>query len=326
MALSGYEIKRVEFEDPERMRIQDEVIAAVKADPQRFIDAYKADPRSMGGRYVCADLFKEMFPQFNESKEMRNFCNAAVHNSAAVLASVLFSQMVKDSTCPERDTVCFITGVPGAGKTSTVVETADSANIKVIYEGQLSKSQYSLPKIQEVVDAGLKPIIIAVHANPENALENTITRFKEYGRGASIGLMADIQSQLPSGLKDVQGRFGDLVTLNVFDKRDRHNVIIHTGWENLQILQSEGGNETIKSRLARRLEEIRNAGGLSEAGYRQSLGKAPSLERTVDAAVDAARCGTYQTHESGRGFQEGNSEEAIVNAKTVAHTSRAKWR
>ena len=42
--------------------------------------------------------------------------------------------------------------------------------------------------------------IMAVHALPEKALENTLQRFNEYDRGAGISVMAEIQGGLPDGL------------------------------------------------------------------------------------------------------------------------------
>lgn len=65
-------------------------------------------------------------------------------------------------------------------------------HIRCVFEGQMSNPVTTFEKIQQVLDAGLKPVIIAVHARPEDALQNTFRRFKEHGRGASINVMASI--------------------------------------------------------------------------------------------------------------------------------------
>ena len=39
---------------------------------------------------------------------------------------------------------------------------------------------------EQVVEAGLKPVIVAVHATPERALQNTLQRFEELGRGFTL--------------------------------------------------------------------------------------------------------------------------------------------
>jgi hypothetical protein len=54
-------IRRVDFADADRAAVQDQAIRAVERDPEPFIEQYRADPRALGGRYVCADLFKETF-------------------------------------------------------------------------------------------------------------------------------------------------------------------------------------------------------------------------------------------------------------------------
>ena len=72
------------------MRVQEEVARAVERDAERFLAEYRAHPESFGGRYVCADLFKETFPQYRANQEARNRYNNPVHNAAAVLSSEQF--------------------------------------------------------------------------------------------------------------------------------------------------------------------------------------------------------------------------------------------
>jgi len=260
------------------MRVQDEAIASAQTNTEQHIAAYKADPRSFGGRYVAADLFKETFVDtFASSKEARNVYNTPVHNAAAVLSSEQFRRVLEQSDDPARDTVIFLTGVPGAGKTSSILTTGALApNVRAVFEGQLVKPETTIPKIQQVLDAGLQLVIIAVHTTPENALRNTLQRFGEEGRGASIGTMAMIQGGTPDGLRVVQQHFGEAVHLTVVDARDRANPRQVHGWDNgIQILHSEGNREDIATRLANELERLNVGGGLTEAAYRQAAGKAP---------------------------------------------------
>ena len=197
-------IKRQTFEQPDRQAVQDAVIEAVQTNPEQFLRTYVADERSYGGRYISADLFKEKFAQFDESKETRNRYNTPVHNAAAVLASEQYRRAVADNSEPQRDTVVFLTGVPGAGKTTSVLRDRQFPDdYRAIFEGQLSRPAPTIAKIQQALDAGLKPQIMAVHALPEKALENTLQRFNEYGRGAGISVMAEIQGGLPDGLLEV---------------------------------------------------------------------------------------------------------------------------
>ncbi|MBT2326386.1 zeta toxin family protein [Variovorax paradoxus] len=126
---------------------------------------------------------------------------------------------MRDDSDPNRDTAIFLTGIPGAGKTSAVIGSGFPANARVLFEGQLNRPEPTMEKIQAALDAGLTPVIIAVRVTPELALRRTFQRFEEYGRGAGINVMADIQAGLPDGLRKVHDRFGDAVQLTVLDNR-----------------------------------------------------------------------------------------------------------
>ena len=271
-------IFRRNFDDPEeqdRADLQESIIRQVEADPVSFLAKYEQDPRSFNGRYIAADLFKEMFAEYAKSKETRTRYNAVVHNAAAVLSALQLNMVIAD---PARYgfEVLFLTGIPGAGKTSTVAVAGDLApEIRAIFEGQLSRPEPAIPKIQAVLEAGLKPVIIAVHTKPEQALENTFKRFEEMGRGASINIMADIQGNLPTGLMSIRNRFGNAVGLTVIDRTDFKMPIEKRGWEHLITLQKEGNYEQIRQRLADALEHARREGRISGDCFEQASGRVP---------------------------------------------------
>ena len=270
-----------EFSVPVRAKVQDDIVSEVQANPDKFIDQYVKDERSFNGRYVASDLFKEMFEPFAASKESRNYFNAVVHNAAAVLSSEQFNRVLKDKTNPERDTVVFLTGIPGAGKTSSVLVKDKEGGLvdlpkdfKMVFEGKLDDPKTSIPKIQSVLDAGLKPVILAVHRQPEVALENTFKRFNEEGRGASVETMASIQGKTPDGLEYLNKHFGDAVQLVIRDLRESKPKQFN-GWEHLHILRSEGNYENIKQKLNDRVENAFKNNHISENCYLQAIGKAP---------------------------------------------------
>ena len=266
-------IIRRNFNQPDRKEVQESVAKSVEADPEHFIKKYIQDRRSFGGRYVAADLFKETFDQYCQSKESRNRYNVPVHNSAAVLSAEMFRRRLADNTFVEQDMAVFLTGIPGSGKTSSVLAGGILECYRVIFEGQLSNPQTTREKLQQALDAGLKPLIIVAHTTPENALANTIKRFYEEGRGASINIMSQIQSGLPDSLAEVRQHFGDIIALQVYDYRDRKQPGILTGWDNLEILKSEGNHEQINQRLRYALEQ--NRATISDECYRQASGAAP---------------------------------------------------
>ena len=115
-------IQRRPISDPLRADFQERIARAVEGDPEPFLAAYRAHPDTHGGRYVAADMMKEVCPEFSASREGRSTYNIPLHNSAAVLASEQFRRAVADMSHPERDTAIFLTGIPGAGKTSAILD------------------------------------------------------------------------------------------------------------------------------------------------------------------------------------------------------------
>lgn len=304
------EIQRKSFPQADRQQVQDDAIAAVMADPEPFIDAYKQDGRSFGGRYVAADLFKETFPAFSASKEARNRYNNPVHNAAAVLSAELFKRNLSEARGAGRDTVYFLTGSPGAGKTSMVLKRnlmPDDGNM--IFEGQLSNFDTSKEKIQQVLDAGFRPFILVVHAHSQNALENTLQRFSEEGRGSSIDTIATIQSGLPTSLPRIHDHFQNRVKLEIADMRDRNNPRRLIGFEHFDILKSEGNHEQIKQRLQRHIDGLRDAGRISDEAYRQAAGLAPSDRFQVVQRGDRGSDRDAQE----RGSAEGSRPPTVLN-------------
>lgn len=148
-----------------------------------------------------------------------------------------------------------------------------------------------------------------VHALPENALENTIKRYYEEDRGASIGVMSDIQGKLHGTLAKIKDLFSDDIDLVVQDVRNRKKQQIHYGWENLAIISSEGNHEDIKHRLAIAVESLNGAGVLSDACCKQALGGVP-VGRDQEVAGDYQR--KYDAYVRGRGVPPGDREEPIL--------------
>lgn len=305
-------IRRRGAKDADRADVERRVIAAVEADPEHFLAAYVRHPESFGGRYVCSDLFKETFPEYTASREARGRYNGVVHDSAAVLAAEQFRRAIADRSEPARDQAVFLTGIPGAGKTSSFLGAGQlDPAARVVFEGQLVDIVKSVEKIGQAVDQGLRPVIIVVHREPEQALENTLRRFVEKGRGAGIGVMADIQGGLPDGLRAIEQRFGSWVQLRVIDGGDRDNYVQIVGWRAIRTLEKEGTRDDIYRRLEVRLERFRADQSISADAYRQARGLPPlALDRSMDRADDDSR----RADASGRGLSERNRQAAVVGA------------
>ena len=311
-------IKRLVFSDGDRQAVHDAVVAAVEADPKPFLAAYKRNPETFGGRYVCADSFKDTFEQFRATRESRNRYNGPVHNAAAVLSAEQYRRALRDDMDPARESAIFLTGVPGAGKTTAVVSDGFPENCRVIFEGQMSRPEPSIEKIQQAIDAGLKPAIVVVHVEPELALQRTFRRFDEYGRGASIQVMAEIQSKLPEGLKTIHDQFGETVSLTIHDNRKPGQHRALQGWEHLNLLSKEGNHDHITQRLTAELDRQYGAGKITDACYRQAKGASP-----IGPGMVGQSDPKNQRNSVERGFTQGNSEAHEVGAAARHPRARA---
>ena len=158
-----------------------------------------------------------------------------------------------------------------------LVQGGLASDTRLVFEGQMWRPETTFPKLQQALDAGLEPVLLVVHPQPEYALRNTFRRFSELGRGASIDTMANIQGGLPDGLEAVRDRFGEAVRLIVHDARDPDARRILAGWQNLPLLRSEGNRERIHQRLVAELERAEREGAIGVAHRQQALGDAPDL-------------------------------------------------
>jgi hypothetical protein len=284
-------IWKVNFEDVDRMSVQAGAIAAVQKDPTVFYKRFIALPQALGGRFISADTFKETFEAYSGHRDRRRRYNGPLHNTCAVLASAWLRETLREPREQGSRCVTLITGVPGAGKTSSVLAWANlqksalvggdppsSQNLPwsgtyAIYEGQLSKPETALAKIRDVLVANFHPVIIAIHPRPERALENVLQRFTAIGRGASIHNMARLQGMLPEGLGAVHDVFGKDVTLHIIDRRDFDRPKLLTGWDNLPVLESEISRAHIQKQLEKHLTALRPR--ISNQAWRQASGLAP---------------------------------------------------
>ena len=293
------------FIDPVRIEAEARAIERATKQTEKVLAEYAAKPDTFGGRYVCADSFKELMPGFAQSRESRSNLNGAVHNAAAVLSSEQFRRLIEKGPELDRDTVVFVTGIPGSGKSSTVA-TAVQGTAAIVFEGQLSRPEPAMQKIEQALDKGFKVDIVAVHVAPEVALERTNYRYLDpnNGRGASLNVMADIQGNLPVGLRQINERFGDRVGLEVLDNNPGQQNS-HEGWQKVSFLEKEGNCDEIFAKLSTALDAGYREGKYSAGFYTQAAGRQP---HSLEAGTRSQDGGSQQTHGNRPGVSEIRSE------------------
>ena len=262
------EIKKIDFgSNAELEEIQNLAVEFAKSSTEFLLESYNDHPDTMGGRYICSDTFKQLFPCF-EVKENRALVNDAIHNSSAVLAATQFEEVLKRDE-PDKTKAIFITGIPGAGKTTSVKKFMADNQVKLIFEGQLANPAPTIPKIEQCLQKNLDVRIVAVHIEPEKALDNTFKRFNEYGRGGSIEVMSSIQGNLPDGLKKLKEHFGDKINIIAIDKNNGENKVL-TDEKEIYKLIDIGSKEEIFKRLKTKLDQDFQKGKIDKACFAQA--------------------------------------------------------
>lgn len=304
-------------DDPIRAAVQDAVVSDVERNPEKYIARYNAHPESKDGTYICADLFKETIPQYSQNKDTKGLFNNVVHNSAAVLASEQFSRVVDEIAQDPSNrgkTALFLTGSPGAGKTSAVLnKTLDGEDIALIYEGQLAQPDTAIPKIKAALDAGLSVEILAVRNSPETALNNTLHRFEHEGRGASLNVMATIIGKTPDGLESIHKEFGNRVHLMIYDVSNPREKTTYTGWQHLDILRKDGNHDQIKERLTEHLNDLNRNGKISEQAFLQASGQPLALTKTNIRQVSP----TLRAYGERPGIQKEERQAPVLKIQTA---------
>ena len=328
-------ITKKNFQDPEMNAVQEQVMGKALASPQSLINRYAADPRTFEGRYIASDMMKEVFEVYSESPQARNQYNNAVHNTAAALAAEHFNQVLESPKDGERNKVVFLTGSPGAGKTSSILNNGNFPDdAKLVFEGQLANAHQNpatLDKLQKALDLGYEVEIRVAHPKPEIALENTFRRYYDVndGRGAPIDTMARIQGNTPEALKFIHDKFGDKVSLVINDTTQGYeNIQQLRGWEHLNVLQSQGNEQQIKQRLEASLIQHYAEGRIDYECFKQSAGsdeRAKQLEqelsnnrRLVQSINDK-----FRANEQGRELPPaGGRESNQLDERNTARASR----
>ena len=317
------------FTDPDLAKVQDNVVKLAVENTNFLLEKYSKMPDTFGGRYIASDKMKEVFTEFSQSSENRNKYNNVVHNAAAALAAEQFNRMVKQPPTDNKNVVVMLTGSPGAGKTSSVMNAGKlKDNVAVVYEGQLANTNHpaTLDKFEKALNAGYEVNIVVVNPKPEQALENTFKRFydPDDGRGSPISTMARIQGNSYDGLKAIHEKFGDKLNLTIIDKPQGNSK--HTkyqGWDNLSVLKSQGNEQQIHQRLENHLVSQYKEGRINHECFKQAAGSEERAKQLVQR-LDRQLGGTPSQNESRRSLSQSDSRQSDQHRQYHSTTSSSR--
>ena len=176
----------------------------------------------------------------------------------------------------------IITGIPGAGK-STFVAKNIALNIdelKFVFEGALNDYERAKNKLDMCIKVGLEVSVFIFHRSPEKALDNTYKRFEQYGRGAYIETMANIQGGLAETIPRLIKEYGtqiqfcsiDLDKIDAMNDKGKIRLDESCQEDVIPIITKECKKDDIEQRLAEKLKKDFREGTINERCLHQASG------------------------------------------------------
>jgi hypothetical protein len=248
--------------DPDELRVSEETLRKLQADPEKYLAEYIARFRNV----LNTDDAASLFPEYNESLETRAKYRLAVQPAARWVRDEVFRRALLQ---PGKETVVFIGGGPGAGKSALLRKNpAISENAKVVFDAILS----DLPGVERLVNqarhAGREVSVTYVHRDPLDAYRSVLERAVTEGRLPSIGYFLDAREGAAHTVRGLRQRHADdpQVEVRAVENRgpERQGTV-----KVLDTLPVENYNE-LRGQLHELAESEYTAGRISETTYRQA--------------------------------------------------------
>ena len=145
----------------EAANVQQRSIEQLKADPQGFVDRYKA----RFGDTFSPDSAAELFTDYSSSPENRGKHRMSVAAAAGWVADEAFRQRLQQD---DKKPVLFTAGGTGSGKSTGIADLSDHF---LIFDSTLSNYGRSKARIQQALDAGRDALVRYVYADPLQAYQ-----------------------------------------------------------------------------------------------------------------------------------------------------------
>jgi len=138
------------------------------------------------GRYLNADLARDVYPLYRDNKDLRPAIDRATLAPAGYITSRLaWDHWLKNTDPSKRGTVVFMAGGMASGKTTSVHKTYDDDDKRrtaIFMDTVLGNYDRAVRMIGEVEAAGLTPHLTFVYRPFQNASEAAIQRLRDIGR------------------------------------------------------------------------------------------------------------------------------------------------
>ena len=182
----------------EQRRIEADSIAQVQADPDAAVAAYRALPKTKGGRIVNTDEARELFSAYNSGPAGRSAHAVSVHEASSAVAKEVLQENLEAPSTSNDPTVFFTGGGTGAGKSTAVGRHDETAALQdkadFIYDGNLHETKKAEKLFERARKSGRRSEVTYTIRDPLQAwTHGALTRAnrEDYGRTVPISIQAD---------------------------------------------------------------------------------------------------------------------------------------
>jgi 4-amino-4-deoxy-L-arabinose transferase-like glycosyltransferase len=230
---------------------------------------YERRHTSLGRLAISSDAARELLPGYATPAE-RAANTFSLSPVSSLLADAVWAYARRVGPTSERYVATFLTGSPGSGKTSTVLDPADESQVAIISEGMMDHFEMSVARIQKAIDAGFVATIRLVFVNdPRITIRRAVSRAMVFGRPVSAAHMARLYVDIPRNVVRLSTHFGDNLGLIVFDNSiDGRAPILSSVRHAVQTSGAYTVEEALEAMLDE-LEELRNLGKVTGELYSQ---------------------------------------------------------
>lgn len=161
---------------------------------------------------ISADEVKHVIPGFKAE------ASGDFHEASSALAKAMYDEKLAASKGKGNNTVMFMSGGTGSGKTTAIRKTAgDLKDYPIVYDTNLT-GKGAIDKVKKAVDNGYDVDIVYVQRDPVTAFEKgVLPRVRTEGRVIEIPEHIKRHKEAYNTLEQIKNEFGDKVNITYID-------------------------------------------------------------------------------------------------------------
>ena len=326
----GAALKKIPLDDSLQGRdgqIQGRFANQIQRDPEKAVSDYAKIPETMGGKFVSADIARELSPDYLKDRTR----SSAVQEPASALAKEMFErQLTRPLKSSEVPGVILTSGGTGSGKTSGLKaafkEDPKIKRARAFYDSNLASLDSAVRRIERIKQTGNQAHILHTYRDPVQAwtdgvLKRATKQEQKYGTGRTVpeDVHAATHANSNRVIHQLHTRYAgdDQVKITVVDNSNGKGGAKVIPVEQLPVLSYN----VIKGKLKDATESEHAAGRISDATYRGARGE-PVPESGANGGQRAER-----NNEGGAGASENPGVQSAEGLpRGTWNATKRSWR